>query len=121
MKKVVLGAIISVTSVANVAFAAKNINFLCKPSGGPNGLEIQSLALEVSTEDPEALMTVIYSDEKSVSHMAYEGTSSEYHFTPERNGEGTLSVFLKKGASTWTATVKDAYMDTFSSLVCNKK
>lgn len=118
-----LVATISILMSVGTATASDSIIFRCAPGNNPNGLGIESLVLDVSTEDPEAIMRIKYENaEKSIgANMAYEGDNKWYEFIPNGDGDGDVSVVLKKqGHRQWSASVRSAMIDTFSALECRE-
>ncbi len=107
---------------ASMALAEdSNFKVVCKPTNSnPNGLGIKSIVLDISTEDPDCVMYLTYNKrlKASVRNMAYEGTDTEYKFTPYGSNDGNVRVYLKKQGSGWIANVFDANIDTYSVLAC---
>jgi hypothetical protein len=120
MKKGIMGLMIVMSSLAMANNGGMRV--ICRPGNLQNGLGIQKLVLDISTEDPEAVMELLYrqSSQSIVSSMSYDGDSFSYHFIPTGRRDGQVSVSLKSHGNVWTASVNDESIDTFSILSCEQ-
>lgn len=110
--------------ISTSSFAADSFKFRCAPTAGnTNGLGIKLLVLDVSTEDPDAVMSITYQGgSKAIkANMSYEGTNTKYHFTPYSTTDGKVSLWVTSQNGSWTASVGHSQIDTFSILSCNKR
>jgi hypothetical protein len=102
------------------AFASDYKNFLCfDGKNSLNGLDIHTIILNISLEDPEAEMRILYNNRKFLnSNMSYENIDGCFSLKPNSSEDGTISISLCQKSDTWTASVKQRHVDTFSILKC---
>jgi hypothetical protein len=110
--------------LASAAFGSDDANvFSCMAGASPNGLGVERIALDLSKEDPEGVMTITYINAKqtAVGHITYDGDLTHYEIFPASTKNlGHVSVDLVKNNGKWTATMKKESIDNFSVLDCEE-
>lgn len=92
--------------------------YVCSPTKA-NGLGITRIDVSVSSEDPQALMTVTQGSHKEESWMATEEDHKMLSLVPETDRDGEISVRIAKlGNGKYEASVAHSMIDTFSILSC---
>ncbi|MGZ3711617.1 MAG: hypothetical protein ACXVBE_07665 [Bdellovibrionota bacterium] len=120
MKTIILSLTVLLLSTAAQA-SENNLVFTCVPGSQPNGLGIERLVLDLSTDDPQGIMTLTYENAKKtlVGEVDYEGAGNRYYIvTPSTKALGDVSVKAVRKNREWTATVTSDSIDTFSALSC---
>jgi hypothetical protein len=113
------------TVLATSALASDEIVLNCRPLEGiPNGFNVRSLHLEISTENPEATMIMTIDRPGKVSMvkqtMDTEGTDTEMTLVTSSGKGPTWTIHVgKESIDQWTATVKSEGVDTISGLKCS--
>ena len=115
---------LSLLMAATAAHASQDsTRFSCEPAAGlDNELGIERLAADLSNEDPEGVVTLLYNKEKAslVGNVDYESDANRYDLTPSNKalGEVTIRVFKKKGQ--WLARVISDANRNVSTLACEE-
>ena len=117
MKKLI---VLFLTMFSSTVLASDDQKFICFDGrNSMNGLDIHSIQLFISSEDPEAEMRILFSDGKSRrSLMSYHTSDCGFVLEPNSSTDGTISVNLCKKSGRWSATVRQEHLDTFSILMC---
>ena len=121
MKNLILALSLLLTATAAHATDESSIQFSCVPGNQPNGLGIERIVFDLSTDDPQGVVTLTYQNSgvTLVSDVDYEADAKHYEVTPSSHKLGDLSFLLTgKNHIMTKATVKSDSIDTFSVLEC---
>lgn len=122
MKSLILA--LSVLASSSALAGDESTLFTCAPTLAPNGLGIERLALDLSNEDPEGVMTITLegAEKTIVGNVDYEADATRFwEITPSSKSIKDYGVRVNWTKRGWEATVRHDSIDTFSVLACEER